>query len=103
VRAAGRHGGVEVQVEPVIYHQPAASDSQYTDLVVALEMELAEIILVQGSHSVLDGPACGVAVEAWSWRCCSMSRRREEHWLREKFPDYDEYAIKDRRLIPWLY
>ena len=29
--------------------------------------------------------------------------RREEHWLREKFPDYDEYAIKVRRLIPWLY
>jgi protein-S-isoprenylcysteine O-methyltransferase Ste14 len=29
--------------------------------------------------------------------------RREEHWLREKFPDYHEYAIKVRRLIPWLY
>ena len=29
--------------------------------------------------------------------------RREECWLREKFPDYGEYASKVRRLIPWLY
>ncbi len=29
--------------------------------------------------------------------------RREELWLREKFSEYDEYAVKVRRLIPWLY
>ena len=29
--------------------------------------------------------------------------RREERWLREKFPDYDQYAVKVKRLIPWLY
>ena len=29
--------------------------------------------------------------------------RREERWLREKFPDYDRYAAKVRRLIPGLY
>jgi hypothetical protein len=32
-----------------------------------------------------------------------IKARREERWLREKFPDYDEYAVKVRRLIPWLY
>jgi protein-S-isoprenylcysteine O-methyltransferase Ste14 len=29
--------------------------------------------------------------------------RREERWLREKFPDYDRYAEKVCRLIPGLY
>ena len=29
--------------------------------------------------------------------------RREERWLREKFPGYGEYAAKVRRLIPWVY
>ena len=29
--------------------------------------------------------------------------RREERWLREKFPDYGQYAAKVRRLIPWIY
>ena len=32
-----------------------------------------------------------------------IKARREERWLREKFSDYDEYAVKVRRLIPWLY
>jgi protein-S-isoprenylcysteine O-methyltransferase Ste14 len=32
-----------------------------------------------------------------------IKARREERWLREKFPDYDEYVVKVRRLIPWLY
>jgi protein-S-isoprenylcysteine O-methyltransferase Ste14 len=29
--------------------------------------------------------------------------RREEGWLREKFPQYAGYASRVRRLIPWLY
>ena len=29
--------------------------------------------------------------------------RREECWLREKFPDYGRYAAKVQRLIPWIY
>jgi protein-S-isoprenylcysteine O-methyltransferase Ste14 len=32
-----------------------------------------------------------------------IKARREERWLREKFPDYDEYVVKVRRLLPWLY
>ena len=42
MRTAGRHRGVEVQVEPVVYLQSGALDSQNMDLVVALVMELAE-------------------------------------------------------------
>ena len=29
--------------------------------------------------------------------------RREERWLREKFPDYDAYSRRVRRLLPWIY
>jgi protein-S-isoprenylcysteine O-methyltransferase Ste14 len=32
-----------------------------------------------------------------------LKRRREEAWLRERFPDYAAYARRTRRLIPWLY
>jgi len=29
--------------------------------------------------------------------------RREERWLREKFPEYADYARRVRRFIPWVY
>jgi protein-S-isoprenylcysteine O-methyltransferase Ste14 len=29
--------------------------------------------------------------------------RREERWLRERFPDYADYAAKVKRLIPFIY
>ena len=48
-----------------------------------------------------------------SWRGVALARlqavlldakaRREERWLREKFPDYDQYAAKVCRLIPGIY
>ena len=28
---------------------------------------------------------------------------REEHWLRQQFPDYVQYAKQTRRFIPWIY
>ena len=29
--------------------------------------------------------------------------RREEAWLRQWFPEYDRYARRVRRFIPWVY
>ncbi len=29
--------------------------------------------------------------------------RREESWLREKFPEYPDYERRVRRFIPWIY
>jgi protein-S-isoprenylcysteine O-methyltransferase Ste14 len=29
--------------------------------------------------------------------------RREEHWLRQQFPDYAGYERRVRRFIPWIY
>ncbi len=28
---------------------------------------------------------------------------REERWLRQRFPDYADYARRVRQLIPWIY
>jgi protein-S-isoprenylcysteine O-methyltransferase Ste14 len=32
-----------------------------------------------------------------------VKSRREERWLREKFPEYAAYQRRVRRLIPFLY
>lgn len=32
-----------------------------------------------------------------------VKARREERWLRERYPDYAAYARRVRRLIPWMY
>ncbi len=32
-----------------------------------------------------------------------LKARREEAWLRERYPTYDTYVARTRRLIPWLY
>ena len=29
--------------------------------------------------------------------------RREERWLSERYPDYESYAARVRRLVPFLY
>jgi len=29
--------------------------------------------------------------------------RREERWLRRQFPDYEQYALRVKRFIPWVY
>ena len=33
----------------------------------------------------------------------ALKARREEIWLRERFPDYEDYAKRVRRFIPWVY
>jgi protein-S-isoprenylcysteine O-methyltransferase Ste14 len=32
-----------------------------------------------------------------------LKSRREEVWLRDRFPGYSEYAHRVRRLVPGLY
>ncbi len=32
-----------------------------------------------------------------------LKSRKEEAWLREKFPEYAAYSKRVRKLIPWLY
>jgi protein-S-isoprenylcysteine O-methyltransferase Ste14 len=33
----------------------------------------------------------------------SLKARREESWLRERFPDYAAYQKRVKRFIPWIY
>ncbi len=57
--------------------------------------------------------AYGWALAACSWptlACATVllvfvdhKASREEHWLREKFPEYPDYARRVRKLIPFLY
>ena len=47
------------------------------------------------------GPAVGAAVFlAWA---LDAKARVEERWLRERFPEYGDYARRVRRFIPWIY
>jgi protein-S-isoprenylcysteine O-methyltransferase Ste14 len=32
-----------------------------------------------------------------------LKARREEAWLRERYPDYDDYARRTRRFVPGIY
>ena len=32
-----------------------------------------------------------------------LKTRREERWLKEKFPAYSEYCQKVKKFIPWIY
>jgi protein-S-isoprenylcysteine O-methyltransferase Ste14 len=32
-----------------------------------------------------------------------LKARREEEWLRERFPDYAAYAARTKRFIPGIY
>jgi protein-S-isoprenylcysteine O-methyltransferase Ste14 len=75
----------------------------------------------QGTYSLMRHPVyAGLIALSLGWACLWGSRRglalallqavlldakarREERWLREKFPEYDRYAAKVRRLIPGIY
>ena len=61
------------------------------------------LIALSFGWACLWGSGQGVALALIQAVLLDIKARREEHWLREKFPDYDEYAVKVRRLIPWFY
>ena len=61
------------------------------------------LIALSFGWACLWGSGRGVALALIQAVLLDIKARREEHWLREKSPDYDEYAVKVRRLIPWFY
>jgi protein-S-isoprenylcysteine O-methyltransferase Ste14 len=56
-----------------------------------------------------------IAYSCWRWSLThtigavllllffDIKARKEEVWLTSKFPDYDSYRLKVKKLIPWLY
>jgi len=47
------------------------------------------------------GPALALAVALGLF--FKAKADREEQWLRERFPEYADYARRVRQLIPWIY
>lgn len=45
----------------------------------------------------------GVILAAGLAAFFALKSRREEQWLRERFPGYPAYASRTKRFIPWLY
>ncbi len=56
-----------------------------------------------------------IAYSCWRWSVTHLigavllllffdiKARKEESWLKNKFPDYDFYKLQVKKLIPWLY
>jgi len=63
----------------------------------------AGLIALSFGWANLWGSGRGVVLALIQAVLLDIKARREKRWLREKFPDYDEYAMKVRRLIPWIY
>ena len=61
------------------------------------------LVALSFGWACLWGSGRGVALALIQAVLLDIKARREEHWLRERFPDYDQYATRVRRLIPWLY
>lgn len=45
----------------------------------------------------------GLALAALMFIFFDLKSRREEHWLREAYPDYEAYQVRVHKLIPWIY
>jgi protein-S-isoprenylcysteine O-methyltransferase Ste14 len=63
----------------------------------------AGLISLSLGWACLWGSASGATLALFQAVFLDAKARREERWLREKFPDYGQYAAKVRRLIPWIY
>ena len=63
----------------------------------------AGLIALSLGWACLWGSARGAALALVQAVFLDAKARREERWLREKFPDYGQYAAEVRRLIPWIY
>lgn len=61
------------------------------------------VILLAAAWSLLwrSGPAGAAALVLALF--LDAKARREERWLRQKFPAYSEYARRVSRLVPWVY
>lgn len=63
----------------------------------------SSVILVSFAWGLLwqSGPALGAAAVITIF--LNRKASREERWLREKYPEYERYATRVRRLIPGIY
>lgn len=78
-------------------------------------------LVTSGIYSVVRHPIysgvifLAIVYSCWRWSVSHLigaailliffdiKARKEESWLKNKFPDYDSYQSKVKKLIPWLY
>jgi protein-S-isoprenylcysteine O-methyltransferase Ste14 len=63
----------------------------------------AAAILVAVGWSLLTGSWLALALSAGLALVLDLKSRREEIWLRERYPDYAAYATLTRRFVPGIY
>ncbi|MDW8352027.1 MAG: isoprenylcysteine carboxylmethyltransferase family protein [Anaerolineae bacterium] len=63
----------------------------------------AAVILGMLAIGLLLNSLVGLLSTVVSFVFFDLKARREERWLREKYPEYVEYCRKTRRLIPFIY
>jgi protein-S-isoprenylcysteine O-methyltransferase Ste14 len=63
----------------------------------------AGLILIASGASSFRATVAGLAVSAVLAVFLDLKARREEVWLREKFPDYADYANRVKRFVPRIY
>ena len=63
----------------------------------------AGLILVVFGASLFRATVAGLAVSAVLAVFFDLKARREELWLRDKFPHYAAYAARVRRFVPGVY
>jgi protein-S-isoprenylcysteine O-methyltransferase Ste14 len=61
------------------------------------------IIIASFGWALLTGSGMTLLLAAIALVFFSLKSRREEAWLEQRFPDYDAYRARTKRLIPWIY
>lgn len=61
------------------------------------------LVLLALGWSLVWASAAAVVVSLLLAGFLVLKSHREEAWLRERYPTYTAYAVRTRRLIPWLY
>jgi protein-S-isoprenylcysteine O-methyltransferase Ste14 len=61
------------------------------------------LIVTATGWGLLTASLAGMILAAGLAAFFGLKSRREEQWLRERFPGYAEYASRTKRFIPWLY
>jgi protein-S-isoprenylcysteine O-methyltransferase Ste14 len=61
------------------------------------------LILLASGWSIVWSSGSALLAAAGLAVLLDAKARLEERWLRARFPDYAAYALRVRRLLPWIY
>ncbi len=61
------------------------------------------IVLAAAGYALVVGSPLALAGAALLVGFFRLKSGREEAWLRERYPAYEAYAARTKRMIPWVY